>query len=40
MPVLKSKIILNALENHGEEMKNSLTVISDKKIRIKKLNTL
>lgn len=36
----KSKIILNALENHGEEMKNSLTVISDKKIRIKKLNTL
>jgi len=34
----KSKIVLNAFEKFRAEMHNSLTVISDKKIRIKKIS--
>lgn len=33
----KGKIVLNAFAEHEKEMHNSLTVISDKKIRIKKI---
>ena len=33
----KGKIVLNAFMKHEKEMYNSLTVLSDKKIRIKKI---
>lgn len=36
----KNKIILNAFSEHCDEMYNGITVVSDKKIRIKKIDNL